>query len=47
MGLRQGDADAIQLFHLALGAGQFGARGAFPLGQFDVGNRGVHRLANQ
>ena len=47
MRFRQGDADAVQFLHLALGACEFGARGAFPLGQFDVGKCGVHRLANQ
>jgi hypothetical protein len=47
MGLRQGDADAIQFLHLAFGPREIGARGPFPLCQLDVGNRGVHRLANQ
>ena len=47
MGLRQGDADAIQFLHLAFGPREVGARGPFPLRQLDVGNRGVHRLANQ
>ena len=47
MRFRQGDADAIQLFHLALGALEFGASGALPLRKLDVGKRGVHCLANQ
>jgi hypothetical protein len=44
---RQRDADAIQLVHFALGAGEFSPGSAFPLRQLNIGNRGVDGPAHE
>jgi hypothetical protein len=46
MSLRKGDANAIQLLHLALGTRKFRPRLTLPLGQLNVGNGGIHRIAD-